>query len=131
MAEEKEPLREQLRHLAGEVEHLRHEMGIDLEEVRAHIATLTKTVEERIRPEEVEEIRRMVSELRTFHEALLLPWRRQISKELEERALWTDRIARGECELLNRIEGKYATYESYHHLPTCQHWVRTISRPYR
>jgi len=133
MAEEKkpEPLREQLRKLAGEIEHLRKDLGIDLEEVRAHIATLTTRVEERIRPAEVEEIRRMVEEIRTFHEGLLLPWRREISEELETRALWAERIARGETELTNRIEGKYAIYESYHHLPTCETWVKSTPIPYR
>jgi len=127
---ENEALKAHLRHLAGEIEHLRHEFGIDLEEIRAHIGTLTERVEERIRPEEVEEIKRMVSEMRAFHEGLLLPWRRQISKELEERALWADRIARGECELVTRIQGKYAVYETWRHRPTGETWVRTTARAY-
>ncbi len=123
-------LRDQLKRLAGEVEHLRHEFGLDLEEIRSHIATLTERVEERIRPEEVRELGRMLGEIRAFHEGLLLPWRREISKELEEGRLWTDRIARGECELVSRIEGDYAIYESYLHLPTGESWVKTISKPY-
>ena len=134
MAEEKKPenedLKARLRHLAGEIEHLRHEFGIDLEEIRAHISTLTERVEERIRPEEVEEVRRMVDEMRALLEGLLLPFRRGISKELEERALWLDRISRGECELVTKIEGKYAVYETWRHRPTGETWVRTTARAY-
>lgn len=124
--EEAETPRARLSRLAGEIERLRHTLGIDLEEIRAHIAALMARVEEKVLPEDVEQVRRMVGELRTFHEGLLLPWRRGISKELEERALWASRIAKGEAVLEARIEGAYAVYESYHHLPTSQRWVKTI-----
>jgi len=132
MAEEKkpEPLREQLRHLAGEVEHLRKDLGIDLEEIRAHIAALSERVEERLRPEEVAEIGRLVSDMSIFLRGLMLPWRREITEAQAERELWEGRIARGEAELINRIEGRYATYESYHHLASCQTWVKSIPRAY-
>lgn len=128
--ERQRELRRQLARLGGEVEHLRHEFGIDLEEIRSHIAALTERVEERVRPEEVRELGRMLSEIRSFHEGLLLPWRREISRELEEKRLWADRIARGDAELVSRIEGKYGIYESYHHLPTSERWVKTTPRPY-
>ena len=132
MAEEKkpEPLREQLRRLAGEVEHLRRDVGLSLEEVRAHIATLSERVEERLRPEEVAEMGRLVSDIRMFMTGLMLPWEREIREASAEAELWRRRIERGEAELVNRIEGKYAIYESYHHIPTCETWVKSTPIPY-
>jgi len=133
MAEEEkdEELRAELRRLGGEIEHLRHQFGLDLEEVRAHIATLTARVEERLRPEEVAEIARLVSDMQMFLSGLMLPWRREIIETREERELWRGRIERGEAELVNEIIGKYAMYRSYHHLPSCEIWVETTPLPYR
>jgi len=78
----------------------------------------------------VGEIREMVQQMRAFHEGLLLPWRTQVAEEMEARRLWADRIKRGEAELVHRIEGKYAIYESYHHIPSCETWVRSTPKPY-
>lgn len=120
-----EPLREQLRRLAGEVEHLRHDLGIDLEEIRSHIATLATRVEERIRPGEVAEIGQLVADMQMFLSGLMLPWRGEIEAAREEKELWRRRIQRGETELANEIVGKYAIYRSYHHLPSCETHVET------
>jgi hypothetical protein len=131
MAEEKkEPPREQLRRLAGEVEHLRRDIGVDLEEIRAHIATLSARVEERLRPEEVAEIGRLVTDIQMFLSGLMLPWRKEIAEARKERELWEGRIARGEAELVNQIQGKYAIYRSWHNLSTCETWVETHPLPY-
>lgn len=134
MAEEPRPedekLRKELRRLAGEIEHLRHEFGVDLEEIRAHIATLTARVEERITPEEVAEVGRLVADMETFLRGLMLPWERQIRVARAEKALWRRRIERGEAELVNEIYGKYAVYRSYHHLPTCETYVESSPLPY-
>lgn len=122
---EDEELRAELRRLGGEIEHLRHEFGIDLEEIRAHIGTLTERVEERLRPEEVAEIGRMVADMQLFLRGLMLPWREEIKKTREERELWRRRIEKGEAELVDEIIGKYAVYRSYHHLPSCETYVET------
>lgn len=122
--------KERLRHLAGEVERLRHEMGIDLEEIRAHIASLTERIEARISPEEVAEIGRMVADMQMFLSGLMLPWTRKITEAREEKELWKERIRRGECELVNEITGKYALYKSWHHLPSCESYVESIPLPY-
>lgn len=129
MAEEEE-LREELRRLADELGRMKEEIGGEVGRLAGAIGVLATEVRARVRPEEVEEIRRMVSEVRTFHEGLLLPWRREIAEEMETRRLWADRIALGECELEHRIEGKYAIYESYHHIPTSERWVWATPRPY-
>jgi len=121
-----EELKRRLGHLAGEVEHLRHDFGIDLEEIRSHIAALTAKLEERISPEEVAEVGRMVTDMRLFLSGLMLPWRKEITGAREERDLWKRRIERGECELVNEIQGKYALYKSWHHLPSCDTWVETL-----
>lgn len=126
-----EELKAQLRHLGGEIEHLRHEFGVDLEEIRAHIATLTARVEERIRPEEVAEVGRMVADMQMFLSGLMLPWRRELEEAREEKELWKRRIERGEAELVNEITGRYALYKSWHHLPSCETWVETIPLAYR
>lgn len=126
-----EELRAELRRLAGEIEHLRHEFGIDLEEIRAHIGTLTERVEERLRPEEVAEIGRMVADMQLFLRGLMLPWREEIKKTREERELWRRRIEKGEAELVDEIIGKYAVYRSYHHLPSCETYVETSPLSYR
>jgi DNA-binding transcriptional MerR regulator len=122
--------REKLKRLAEEIEGLRRDIGLDLEEIRAHIATLAGRVEERLRPEEVAEIGRLVSDIRMFMTGLMLPWEREIREVRAETELWRERVEKGEAELVNRIEGKYAVYESYHHLPTCQTWVKSTPIPY-
>ena len=121
-----EELKRRIRHLAGEVEHLRHEFGIDFEELRAHIAAFTIKLEERISPEEVAEVGRMVTDMRLFLSGLMLPWQKEITGAREEKDLWKRRIERGECELVNEIQGKYAFYKSWHHLPSCETWVETL-----
>lgn len=126
-----EELKAELRRLGGEIEHLRHEFGVDLEEIRAHIATLTERVEERLRPEEVAEIGRLVADMQLFLRGLMLPWRKEIEKARGERELWRRRIERGEAELVDEVIGKYAVYKSYHHIPTSETWVETMPLPYR
>jgi len=78
-----EELKKRLSHLAGEIEHLRHDFGIDLEEIRAHIATLS-TKMEGIRPEElrpeVEEIGKLVTDMRLFLSGLMLPFERRTTE---------------------------------------------------
>ena len=127
---ENEELRERLTHLAGQVEALRHEMGIDLEEIRAHIVKLTERVEKRVSPEEVAEVGRMVADIQMFLSGLMLPWTKKITEARTEKELWRERIRRGETELVNEIMGKYAMYRSYHHLPSCQTYVETTPLPY-
>lgn len=129
--ERREELRGRLQRLAGEVEHLRHEFGIDLQEIRVHIVKLTEAVEKRVRPEEVAEVGRMVADMQMFLSGLMLPWQKKITEERSVRELWRDRIKMGEAELVNEILGKYALYRSYHHLPSCQTWVETTPLPYK
>lgn len=117
--------RETLRHLAGEVEHLRHEMGLDLEEIRAHIANLTARVKERIKPEEVAEVGRMVADMEMFLSGLMLPWRKELAEAREESELWKGRIERGEAILVDEVIGRYAAYRSYYMPATGETWVQT------
>jgi len=123
-----EELREQLKRLAGEIVRLEAEIGGSIDKLRGAVGVLATEVRERVRPEEVAKVHQMVSEMRAFHEGLLLPWRRQIADELETRRLWAGRIERGEAELVTRIEGKYSIYEDWHHLPTSEHWVKSTPR---
>ncbi|MBW2675733.1 MAG: hypothetical protein JRD89_20395, partial [Deltaproteobacteria bacterium] len=86
MAEDDE-LREQLRRLASEMEKLRDEIGGEIGRLAGAIGGLAMEMRERIRVEEVGEIREMVQQMRAFHEGLLLPWRTQVAEEMEARRL--------------------------------------------
>lgn len=110
-----------------EVEKLKAEMTGSVEKLQGFVGVLATEVKV-VAPERVDEIRHMVAEMGEVIQGLLMPFNRQINKEMADRILWHHRIARGEAVMEHRIEGKYAVYESYHHLPTCERWVRTRAR---
>jgi len=116
--------------LRGEMERLSTELKGEAARLAGYIGMLAAEVRATTTPEEIAALKAMVEEVREWHEGLIMPWKEKITRELATKKLWLDRIARGECELVSHVMGKYADYESYHHLPTCETWVRTIPRPY-
>jgi hypothetical protein len=120
--------REDLKKIAAEIEKMKWTLGGDIDKLRGALGALAAEMREKVLPEDVARVKAMVGTLQMFHEGLLLPWTKEITEEITTRALWQGRIERGETELVHRVVGAYAIYESYHHLPTCQTWVKTIPR---
>jgi len=110
-----------------EVEKLKSEMTGSVEKLQGVVGALSTEIKV-VAPQQIDDMRHLVAEIGEVVQGLLMPFHYRVKKEITERTLWYHRIARGEAVVERRIEGKYAVYETYHHLPTCERWVRTSAR---